>query len=142
MNSNRPAPVSRRTLLGALASAAAATGALAAPARAKAATRLPRLTGPLAHGGYREWSAQVGSEFHVRAEDGTKVLKLVAVKPIGEPSPRVGRGRRTRAFAAVFEPLGGTLPRGDRTYPLSHPHHGRLDLFFGPSGKQITAIFG
>jgi hypothetical protein len=132
-------PVSRRRLLGGLALAATAT---AAGARASPALRLARGKGrqpvyALAHADVAVWSAQIGSEFRIRGEQGVQTLTLAEVRPL----ERLGGGKgRNRAFAIAFT-AKGPLPAGDRAYPVSHPVHGSLDIFFGPSGDKLVAIF-
>jgi hypothetical protein len=131
------APVSRRRLLGGLALAATAAGANAAPV-----LRLGRGAGhqpvyALAHADAAAWTAQIGSEFRIRAERGVQTLTLAEVRPL---AALAGRRRRRRAFALAFA-AKGPLPAGDRVYPVSHTVHGSLDIFFGPSGDRLVAIF-
>jgi hypothetical protein len=129
------APVSRRRLLGGLALAATAAGANAAPV-----LRLGRGAGhqPVyAHADAAAWTAQIGSEFRIRAERGVQTLTLAEVRPL---APLAGRRGRRRAFALAFT-AKGPLPAGDRVYPVSHTVHGSLDIFFGPSGDRLVAIF-
>jgi hypothetical protein len=139
MKADKSSALSRRALIAILAAAAAAGTATAAPARRlarRAAT--PRRTASLEHAGVAEWTEQVGSIFLVRGEQGPARLKLVEVRRL---HARGGISRRRHAFAAVFAPAGGALPRGDRTYPVGHSRHGRLDLFFGPAGDRLVAVF-
>lgn len=141
MTETLQAAVSRRRLIAAaglaLTGTAAAAPALAlAPARTGA--RRPAPLRPLAHAGIEAWTDQVGSRFRVRTEKGVHMLELVEVRPL-EKLARRG-ARRSRAFAAVFAAASGTLPAGGRTYPASHAS-GSLDIFFGPAGENLIAIF-
>jgi hypothetical protein len=131
------APVSRRKLLGGLAFAVTAAGANAAPV-----LRLGRGTGrrpvyALARADAAAWRAQIGSEFRIRGERGVQTLTLAEVRPL---APLAGRSGRRRAFALAFT-AKDPLPAGDRIYPVSHTVHGSLDIFFGPSGDRLVAIF-
>ena len=131
-------PVSRRKLLGGLALAATAAGTNAAPVMrltpAKGATSFRSL----AYAGAEAWAQQVGDEFRIRSENGVQTLVLAEVRPLAQLDRRNGRDR---AFALAFRSAGGPLPAGDRVYPLAHAQHGRLDIFFGPSGDRLVAIF-
>jgi hypothetical protein len=145
MKADQRAIVSRRALLGGLAVAVSASGAVARPASAGARLgpgQRRRSLRSLATAGYEEWSSQVGTDFQVRGETGITTLKLVAVRPLESAGRRGRRDLRSRAFAAVFEAPAGSLPAGNRRYPLSHPEHGRLDIFFGPAGERLTAVLG
>ncbi|MEA3035370.1 MAG: hypothetical protein QOH04_1132 [Sphingomonadales bacterium] len=133
-------PVSRRKLLGGLALAATAAGAHAAPM--VQLTRAGRGTPfrSLATADAGAWAQQIGAEFRIRAERGAQKLILAEVRPLGRLDGRRLRRGRDRAFALAFS-MEGPLPAGDRVYPLAHPQHGNLDIFFGPSGDRLVAIF-
>jgi len=131
-------PVSRRKLLGGLALAATAAGANAAPVMRLAPAKGGASFRSLAHAGAEAWAEQVGSEFRIRAEHGVQSLILAEVRPLARLNRRMGRNR---AFALAFRSAGGPLPAGDRVYPLAHAQHGKLDIFFGPSGDRLVAIF-
>jgi hypothetical protein len=130
-------PVSRRRLLGGLALAATAAGAHAAPALRLARSKGRQPVYALAHADVAAWSAQIGSEFRLRGERGVQTLTLAEVRPLARLGGRKGR---SRAFAIAFA-AKGPLPAGNRVYPVSHPVHGSLDIFFGPSGDKLVAIF-
>jgi hypothetical protein len=132
-------PVSRRRLLGGLALAATAAGANAAPVL-RLAPSAGRGTAfrSLAHADAKAWAEQVGAEFRIRTENGVQSLILAEVRPLARLNRRNGRDR---AFALAFRSAAGPLPAGNRVYPLAHAQHGRLDIFFGPSGDRLVAIF-
>lgn len=135
------APVSRRRMLAAAALVVAGTAAAPAlgltPRGGRRATALPR---SLRHAGLAAWSAQTGSRFRIRGEDGIHVLTLVEVRPLAAEGARPAGASRDGAFAAVFRSAGGPLPAGNRTYPATHAT-GDLDIFFGPSGDRLVAVF-
>jgi hypothetical protein len=134
-------PVSRRKLLGGLALAATAAGANAAPVLRLAAPGRGTSFRSLAHGDAKAWAQQVGSGFRIRTENGVQSLVLAEVRPLARLGA-AGRGKgRDRAFALSFRSTGGPLPAGDRVYPLAQAQHGKLDIFFGPSGDRLVAIF-
>jgi hypothetical protein len=143
MKAETRAAISRRKLLGALALTFAGTAAVAAPAAGRRAARRSGSSGfrdlPLAHAGIDQWTQEVGTRFRIRGENGMSRIELVEVRPLGLLGRR-GAGR-DRAFAAVFAARGGSLPAGGRIYPLSHPRHGRMDVFFDPATDKIAAIF-
>ncbi|MEA3049045.1 MAG: hypothetical protein QOG84_881 [Sphingomonadales bacterium] len=131
------APVSRRKLLGGLVLAAMAAGAKAAPVLRLGGGKERQPVYALAHADAAAWTAQIGSEFRIRSERGVQTLTLAEVRPLG---PLAGRSGRARAFALAFT-AKGPLPAGNRIYPVSHSVHGGLDIFFGPSGDRLVAIF-
>jgi hypothetical protein len=131
-------PVSRRRLLGGLALAATAAGANAAPVLRLAPAGRRASFRSLAHADAKAWAQQVGAEFRIRTENGVQSLVLAEVRPLARLNRRNGRNR---AFALAFRPASGPLPAGDRVYPLAHAQHGKLDIFFGPSGDRLVAIF-
>jgi hypothetical protein len=131
-------PVSRRKLLGGLALAATAAGANAAPVLRLTPARRGTSFRSLAHAGAEAWKQQIGAEFRIRTEKGVQGLILAEVRPLARLAGHKGRDR---AFALAFRSPGGSLPAGNRIYPLAHAQHGRLDIFFGPSGDRLVAIF-
>jgi hypothetical protein len=139
MKVDKMSPLSRRALLAEIAVAAAAGSALASPAGALAPGRTDKGSKRIAlkRGDLPEWQREVGSTFLIRGEQGGGKLKLVEVRPLH----RLAHAGRSRAFAALFAPAGGAIPKGDRTYAVSHSRHGRLDVFFGPAGDRLVAIF-
>ncbi|MEA3033047.1 MAG: hypothetical protein QOH86_1063 [Sphingomonadales bacterium] len=134
-------PVSRRKLLGGLALAATAAGANAAPVLRVAPAGRRTSFRSLAHAGAEAWAQQIGAEFRIRSENGVQTLVLAEVRPLSRLDGAGRRQGRDRAFALAFRSAGGPLPAGDRVYPLAHAQHGRLDIFFGPSGERLVAIF-
>jgi len=144
MNDKLLAAVSRRRLIASAGLALTGAAAAGAPALALAAAPdgrgkpRPAPVRPLAHAGIEAWTDQVGTRFRVHGETGVHVLELVEVRPLDEIARR--GARRSRAFAAVFAPASGVLPAGGRTYPASHAS-GNLDIFFGPAGETLVAIF-
>jgi hypothetical protein len=131
-------PVSRRRLLSGLALAATAAGASAAPVLRLAPAGRGSSFRSLAHADSRAWAQQVGAEFRIRTENGVQSLILAEVRPLARLNRRIGRNR---AFALAFRSASGHLPAGNRVYPLAHAQHGKLDIFFGPSGDRLVAIF-
>jgi hypothetical protein len=131
-------PVSRRKLLGGLALAATAAGANAAPVLRLAPAGRGTSFRSLAHAGVEAWAKQIGDEFRIRTENGVQSLVLAEVRPLGRLAGHKGRDR---AFALAFRSAGRPLPAGNRIYPLAHAQYGKLDIFFGPAGDRLVAIF-
>ncbi|MEA3063101.1 MAG: hypothetical protein QOJ94_2882 [Sphingomonadales bacterium] len=134
-------PLSRRKLLGGLALAATAAGANAAPVLRLGPAGRGTSFRSLAAAGAAAWAEQIGSEFRIRSENGVQSLILAEVRPLARLDGAGRRKGRDRAFALAFRSAGGPLPAGDRIYPLAHAQHGKLDIFFGPSGDRLVAIF-
>jgi hypothetical protein len=149
MKADPRAALSRRKLLGALALTLTGTSAVAAPAlrlglprRKSTATSAPSMRPvALADAELEQWSQRVGTHFRIRGEAGISRITLVEVRPLEPLGVHRGAATRDRAFAAVFTARGASLPAGNRMYPVSHPQHGEMNLFFGPAGDKLIAIF-
>jgi len=107
--------------------------------RMLASNRFTRQFLSLAEAEQAEWAAQVGSVFTI---EGGYRLKLAGVQPL----PSTGRRPaelRDRAFAAVFEVLGGATMSGDLIYTASHSQYGSLPLFLSVTGSpsRMIAVF-
>ena len=144
----------RRNLLGGLLAGGAAAAAYAKPGLflnwAPAAGRRGRGSWwtksavPLARAGIDDWGAQVGTVFKVAGETGNAALKLVSVLPFQSAGRRPASLGRDRAFAAVFEPVSGPVPAGDRTYSVQHETNSALSIFITPrpgSEGRLEAVF-
>src|SRR3954466_1635703 len=114
MTEESRAPVSRRRMLAAAALVVAGTAA--APAlgltprggggggAGRRPPPPPRAAPPrsLRHAGLAAWSAQIGSRFRIRGEDGIHLLALAEVRPLAAEGARPAGVSRDGAFAAVF----------------------------------------
>ena len=135
--------VSRRSLL-LVAGGVAAAGALAAsPARTVIAQGAQDLLGSrggtpriasLASASYEQWLSQVGAVFAV---GGGVRLMLSGVKALSSSGARPAN-LRSRAFAAFFDPAGGSTLAGDLIYTVTHAQHGPLQLFLSASPDTRT----
>jgi len=137
--------LSRRKMMLVTGGAVAGAGALiAAPFREKivatarealTSTRLGRGLLSLAHAGYEEWAAQVGSVFTLGG--GTRIT-LAGVRPLPSSGTRPAGLGRDRAFVAVFEPARGQSLAGDLIYTAIHREYGPLPLFLSAGGDART----
>jgi hypothetical protein len=141
--------LSRRNILlglaGAAVSAVVATTALAPAAgertrRVLAGNRFTRRFLSLADAGQSEWTSQVGSAFTL---DGGYRLRLAGVRPLHSQGARPASVARDRAFAAVFEVLGGAPLAEDLIYSARHAHYGALPLFLTGTDdpRRMLAVF-
>jgi hypothetical protein len=148
MNGENSSRLSRRAVLAGLGLGATAVGAFATPAfgwapkpAAAGSGRDRRLT-PLSTAGMEQWSRQIGTDFAIA---GGTVVRLARVEPLGSAGRRPA-GVRDQAFAAVFEPVAGTLPTGDQILDVSHAQGGAMKIYFSActgrcAGARLQAIF-
>lgn len=94
----------------------------------------------LSRAGFDEWGRQVGTAFVIRTETGSLSATLTAVKPLNSEGDRPDAVSRDRAFALVFN-AGRSAAKGDRIYPVQHPTHGDLNIYFSPSAGGLLAVF-
>ena len=137
--------LSRRNMLLIAGGAVAGAGALiAAPFRQQivrrgrelvTSTSFGRRFVSLANADYDEWAAQVGSTFTL---GGGTALKLVGVRAFPSSGNRPAGLARSRAFVAVFDPLGGRTLAGDLIYTANHAEYGPLPLFLSGAGDPRT----
>ena len=137
--------LSRRKLLLVIGGATAAAGAvIAAPYRGVFARRveqflrrrpLARTMRSLAYGSYEDWLLQVGSDFAIA---GAGTMRLIGVQAFASGGRRPPELRRSSAFVAFFDPLGGRTLAGELIYTLRHPQHGPLQLFLSASADPQT----
>ena len=141
--------VSRRTamlgLAGVAVTAMVATTAFRPTAgerarRVLASNPLTRRFLSLANAGQAEWAGQVGSEFRI---EGGYRLRLVGVQPLNSVGARPADVTRDRAFAALFDVLGGMTMPGDLIYTARHAQYGALPLFLSATGdpRRMLAVF-
>lgn len=142
----------RNMLLIAGGGIAAASALVAAPFRTQIAgkaraivtsTRLGRGLVSLAHAGYDEWEAQVGSTFALGGGTG---LRLVGVRALPSGGTRPASVTRGRAFVAVFDPLGGQSLAGDLIYTANHGEYGPLPIYLSAASDprspgRMLAVF-
>ncbi|HEX8482847.1 MAG TPA: hypothetical protein VF650_13175 [Allosphingosinicella sp.] len=127
-----------------------AAGAFASPVRQLDWTRKPARDGsargrqlaPLSSAGIEDWRRQIGAEFAI---EGGSVARLVEVQPLSSGGPRPA-GVREQAFAALFEPVAGPLPAGNRILGVRHARGGAMKIYFSPctgkcGGPRLQAVF-
>lgn len=88
-----------------------------------------------------EWTAQVGSAFRVA---GGWSLRLAGVRPLPSGGERPA-GVRERAFAAVFDVVGGGDMPADLIYRVRPRDYAGFDMFLeaveGGAGRRMIAVF-
>jgi hypothetical protein len=93
-----------------------------------------------------QWEALVGASFVVAGEAGKAVAKLAAVeRPAADPL-RPASLARFQPFTAYLEMDARLAPAGQRTYRVTHPTKGIIDLFLSrgsdKKGKAtVLALF-
>jgi uncharacterized protein DUF6916 len=89
----------------------------------------------LADGSYEEWMAQVGAAFSV---GGGTVLRLAGVQAFAAAGARPMGLARSRAFVALFDPVGGATMAPDLIYTVNHREYGPLQIFLSASTNTRT----
>lgn len=78
-----------------------------------------------------EWESLVGASFLIGGEAGKAVAKLAAIaRPAFDPK-RPAELARLQPFTAWFEMDARLAPTGQRTYAVTHPTKGVINLFLG-----------
>lgn len=93
-----------------------------------------------------EWQALVGASFLIAGEGGRAVARLAAVESPAFDPARPAALARLQPFTAWFEMEPRLAPAGQRTYRVSHPVQGVIELFLArgsdKGGKAVVqALF-
>ncbi|HEX8378987.1 MAG TPA: hypothetical protein VF619_00390 [Allosphingosinicella sp.] len=150
MNGKNSSRLSRRAMLVGLGFGVTAVGAFATPVRHLGWTEKPardsrwrdRQKTPLSTAGIEDWRRQIGTEFVL---EGGSLVRLAEVQTLSSGGPRPA-GVRGQAFAALFEPVAGKVPPGNRILGVSHAQGGAMKIYFSPctgkcGGRRLQAVF-
>jgi hypothetical protein len=121
---------SRRAFVLGGTAAAACLGPLAIAQLARAPLPSRKSPAPTsAQSEVAEWENLVGASFLVASEAGKGLAKLVAVeRPAFDPK-RPAELARFQPFTAYLQMDARQAPAGQRTYRVTHPTKGMIDLF-------------
>jgi len=137
---------SRRNFVVGGAAAAVFMGPLAAAQLARQADSPLRLDPAALRGEVGEWEGLVGASFLIAGEGGKAVARLAAIERAPADPLRPASLARHQPFTAYFELDPRRAPAGQKTYSVTHPGRGAMDLFLSRGvdtrGKAVAlALF-
>jgi len=91
-----------------------------------------------------DWQKLLGSSFVITTDSGKVTASLASLEQIVDASRPASLARHL-GFYATFQMAASQLPKGQKTYQLSHATKGSFDLFLGMPGQSngqgiITAL--